>query len=85
VILEKLAGIGGQDSEEKQILWLEFEGEEIEVQKSTEKGKQREQRIDGAEEEGKVEGQEKEDAMEGIEEGSSDFSPVMYSVGTGAI
>ena len=56
VILEKLAGIGGQDSEEKQILWLEFEGEETEVQKSTEKGKQREQRIDGVEEEGKVEG-----------------------------
>jgi len=32
---------------------------------------------------GEVEGQEEEDAMEGVEEGSSDRSPVVYSVRTG--
>jgi len=42
VALEKLAGIEGQDSNEEQFLWLEFEGEEIKVQWSKEKGKQKE-------------------------------------------
>ena len=53
-----------------------------EVQESTEKGKQREQRSSRVENEGKVEKQEEEDAMEGVEEGSGGLSPVAYSVGT---
>jgi len=48
VALEKLAGIESQDSDEEQISWLESEGQETEVQESTEKGKQREQRSGGA-------------------------------------
>jgi len=44
VALEKLAGIESQDSDKRQISWLESEEEEIKVQESTEKGKQREQR-----------------------------------------
>ena len=79
MVLEKLVGIESQDSDEGQISWPESEGEETEVQKSTEKGKQREQRSGGAEDEG-----EEEDAMEGVEEESGGLSPVEYSVGTGA-
>ena len=60
-----------------QISWPESEGEETEVQESTEKRKQREQRSGGAEDEGK-----EEDAMEGVEEESGGLSPVAYSVGT---
>ena len=82
VALEKLAGIESQDSNEGQISWPESEGEETEAQKSTEKGKQREQRSGGAENEGEVEEQEEEDAMEGVEEGSGGLSLVAYSVGT---
>ena len=84
VVLEKLAGIESQDSDEGQISWPESEGEETEVQESTEKGKQREQRSGGVEDEGEVEEQEEEDAMEGVEEGSGGLSPVAYSVGTRA-
>jgi len=84
VALEKLAGIESQDSDEEQISWPESEEQETEVQESTEKGKQREQRSGGAEDEGEVEEQKDEDAMEGVEEGSSGLSPVAYSVGTGA-
>jgi len=82
VALERLAGIESQDSDEEQISWPESDGEETEVQESTEKGKQREQRSSGAEDEGQVEGQEEEDAIEGVEEGSGGHSPVAYSVGT---
>ena len=82
VALEKLAGIESQDSNEGQISWPESEGEETEVQESTEKGKQREQRSSGAEDEGEIERQEEKDAMEGVEEGSGGLSPVAYSVGT---
>jgi len=57
-------------------LWPKSEGEETEVQWSTEKGKQREQKIDGAEEKGEVEGQKEENTMEGMEKGSSGFSLV---------
>ena len=78
--LEKLAGIESQDSNEGQISWPESEGEKTEVQKSTEKGKQREQKSSGAEDEGEVEEQEKEDVMEGVEEGNGGRSPVAYSV-----
>jgi len=39
VALEKLAGIESQDSEEELLSWLESEGEEMEVQRSKEKGK----------------------------------------------
>ena len=39
VALEKLAGIGGQDSEEELISWPESEGKETEVQENREKGK----------------------------------------------
>ena len=81
VALERLAGIKSQDSDEGQISWLESKGEETEVQESTEKGKQREQRSGRAEDEGEVEGQEEEDAMEGVEERSG-LSPVAYFVGT---
>jgi len=81
VALEKLAGIESQDSNEEQISWPESEGQETEVQESTEKGKQREQRSGGAEDEGEVEEREEKDAMEGVEEGSRS-SPVAYSVGT---
>jgi len=77
--LEKLADIESQDSDEGQISWPESEREETEVQESTEKGKQREQRSGRAEDEG-----EEEDAMEGVEEESGGLSPVAYSVGTGA-
>ena len=80
--LERLAGIESQDSDEEQISWPESDGEETEVQESTEKEKQREQRSSGAEDEGEVEGQEEEDAIEGVEEGSGGHSPVVYSVRT---
>jgi len=84
VALKKLAGIEGQDSDKEQILWLESKEDETEVQESTEKGKQKEQRSDGAEKEGQVERQEDENAMEDVEERSSGCSLVAYSVGTGA-
>jgi len=41
VLLEKLASIEGQDSNEEQISWLESEEKDTEVQKSTQKRKQR--------------------------------------------
>jgi len=53
----------------------------MEVQGSTEKEKQREQRIDEVVEE-EVRGQEEEIGMEGVKEKSSSLSPVAYSVGT---
>jgi len=39
VVLEKLAGIEGQDSDEKQFLWLKSKEEETEVQRSKDKRK----------------------------------------------
>jgi len=39
VALEKLAGIGGQDSDEELLSWLELEGEETEIQGSKDKKK----------------------------------------------
>ena len=48
--LEKLAGIESQNSDEGQISWPKSKREETEVQKSTKKRKQREQRSGGAEE-----------------------------------
>ena len=83
VALEKLAGIGGQDSDEELLLWPESEGEEMEIQGSTDKGKQKEERINGAEEE-EIGGQKEENRMEGVEERSNNFSPVAYSVSTRA-
>ena len=74
VALEALASIGGQDSDEDLISWPESEGEETEVQENREKGKQREEKIDGMEED--------ENGMEGVEEGNSSLSPVAFSVGT---
>jgi len=47
VALEKLAGIGSQDSDEELLSWLESEREETEIQESKEKGKQREDKLDG--------------------------------------
>jgi len=82
VALEKLAGIEGQDSDEEKFSWLESEGEEIKVQGSKEKRKQREQEPDRVEEEKEVGRQEEENGMEGVEEGSSSFSLIAYSVGT---
>jgi len=84
VVLEKLAGMEGEDSDEERILWPESEGELMEVQGSKDKGKQKEERIDGAEEEEEVGGQEEENRIEGVEEGGN-FSPVTYSVGTGVL
>jgi len=54
----------------------------MEVQGSIEKGKQREQRLDGVVEE-EVRGQEEDNEMEGVEEGGNSSFPVAYSVGTG--
>jgi len=78
VVLEKLAGIEGQDSKDEQFLWLASEEEEKKVQESREKGKQREKKIAGSE------GEEK-NRIEGVEEESSSFSPVTYSVSTGIL
>ena len=86
--LEKLTGMEGEDSDEEQILWLESEGELREVQESKEKGKQKEERVDGAEEGEENRGQEEKNRMEeenrieGVEEDGS-FSPVTSSVRTG--
>ena len=74
VALEALAGIKGQDSNEELILWPESEGEKTEVQENREKGKQREEKINGMEKD--------ENEMEGVEEGNSSFSPVAFSIGT---
>jgi len=59
----------------------------IKVQGSKEKGKQREERLDKEDEkeEAEVGEQEEENRMKGVEEGSSRFSPVVYSVSTGAL
>ena len=84
VALEKLAGMEGEESDEQRISWPESEGELTEVQGSKDKGKQKEERIDGAEEEEEVGGQEEENGMEGVEEGGT-FSLVTYSVGTGIL
>jgi len=84
VALEKLASIDGQDSDKELISWLESEEEVTEVQGGQEKGKQREDRSGGEDNEEETERQE-EDRMEGVEEGSSRFSPVAYSVGTGIL
>jgi len=86
VALEKLAGIEGEDSDKKQISWPESKGELTEVQGSREKGKQKEERVDGAEEEEEEEEtsrQKEENKMEGVEKGIGTFSPVAYSVRTG--
>ena len=76
VALEKLAGMKGEDSNEERISWLESERELMEVQRSEEKGKQEEERVDGAEEEEKTRRQKEENRMEGVEEGGGDSSPV---------
>jgi len=84
VVLEKLAGIEGQDSDEELLLWPELEGEETEIQGSKDKGKQKEERINRVEEKEEVGGQEEENGMEDVEERSNNFSLVAYSIGTGA-
>ena len=84
VALEKLAGMEEEDYDEERISWPESEGELTEVQGSGEKGKQKEDRLDGAEGEEDVGGQEEENGMEGVEE-SGTFSPVTYTVGTGIL
>jgi len=76
--LEKMAGMRSKTPEDDLISWLESGGEETETLERVDKEKQREQSSDRAEE------QEYENAMEGVEEGSSDCSPVAYSVRTGA-
>jgi len=85
VALEKLAEIKSQDSEKEPLSWLESEGEETEVQKSKEKGKKKEEMIDRAEEKEEVREQEEENRIEGVEEKSSSFSPVTFSVGMGIL
>jgi len=66
-------------------LWLESKGDKTEVQGSKGKGKQKEERIDRAEEEEETRGQEEENGMEGVEEESSSFSLVAFSVGMGIL
>jgi len=83
VALEKLAGIEGQDSDKRQISWPESEEEVTEVQGNKEKGKQREERLDGEDKGEEMGEQEENSKMEGVEEGSSRLSPVTYSVRTG--
>jgi len=56
-----------------------------EVQGSREKGKQKEERVDGAEEEEETRRQEEENGMEGVEESGGNCSLVVYSVGTGIL
>jgi len=91
VALEKLAGIEAQDSDEELLSWPESEGEVTEVQGNKEKGKQREELLDGEDKEKEKEKgketkeQEEDNGMEGVEEGSSRFSPAAYSVGTGIL
>ena len=85
VALEKLAGMEGKDSDKERISWLESKGELTEVQGSKEKGKQKEERIDGAEEKEETRGQEEENGMEDVEEGGGNFFLVAYSVGTGIL
>jgi len=84
VALEKLAGIESQDSDEKLLSWPESEGEITKVQEGKEKGKQREERLDGENKEKEMEAgeQEEDNGIQGVKEGSSRFSPVAYSVGT---
>jgi len=82
VALEKLAGIKSQDSTKELLSWPESEGEVTEVQGGKEKGKQREERLDGEDKEEEIERQEEDNEMEGVEEGSSRLSLVAYSVGT---
>jgi len=83
-VLERIAGMRLKTPEDDIISWPESEEEETETVERVNKGKQREQRSDGAEEEGEVKEQEQEDTIEGVEERSSGFSLVVYSVGTGA-
>ena len=57
-------------------MWPESKGELTEVQRSREKGKQKEERVDGVEEKEETRRQEEKNGMEGVEEGGGDFSPV---------
>jgi len=75
VALEKLAGIEGQDSDEGLLSRPESKGKITEVQGGQEKGEQREE---------KEMGRQEDNEMEDVEERGSSFSPVAYSVGTGA-
>jgi len=84
VALEKLAGIKGQDSDKELLSRPESKGEITEVQGGQEKGKQREERLDGEDEEKEMGRQEEGNEMEGVEERDGSFSLVTYSVGTGA-
>jgi len=77
VALEKLAGMEDEDSNKERISWPESEGELMEVQGSREKGKQKEERVDGVEEEEETRKQEEENGIEDMEEGGGDFSPVV--------
>jgi len=85
VALERLAGIESPDSDEELLSWPESKGEITEVQGIKEKGKQREERLNRENEEKELEAREQEEdnGMQGVEEGSSQFSPVVYSVSTG--
>lgn len=65
MVLKKLADI--EDSNKEQFLWLKSEREEIEVQGTKKKGKQRKQRLDEVEEEEEVGGQEEKNVIESIE------------------
>ena len=85
--LERIAEIRSKTLEDDLISQLASGGEETEtverIDKGKEKGKQKEERIDESEEKEEVRGQEEENTMEGMEERSSSFSLVTFSVGTG--
>ena len=85
VALEKLAGMKSKDSNKEQISWLESKRDKTKVQGSKRKGKQKEERIDRAEKEKETGGQEEENGMESVEEKSSSFSLVAFSVGMGIL
>ena len=85
--LERIAEIRSKTLEDDLISQLASGGEETEtverIDKGKEKEKQKEERIDESEEKEEVRGQEEENTMEGMEERSSSFSLVTFSVGTG--
>jgi len=84
VVLEKLAGIEGQDSNEELLSRPESKGEITKVQGNKEKRKQREKRLGGEDEEKKMGRQKEDNEIEGMEERDGSFSPVAYFVRTGA-
>jgi len=83
VALEKIAGIEGDDSDKELLSWPESEGEEMEVQGSKKREKQKEKSLDREGEEKEMGRQEEDNEMEGVEKEGGSFFLVAYSIGTG--